>query len=203
MIGQVPVALLALIGTEYAATDWHRIRSHRAWHCSDRAPINTERLVEPLQAMTLRIQVRLAHRQIRPLPTCRGWRLVTWTCPTPLRYPVGDERRRPLHRPSLACRVPRDWWPAVLEQSGAALSKALCALKAAATSRGLLARPIYGRRSSTGFQKHRETVTAPHDLGASCFSLGSTVRSQHPTPSQSSGSPNAPVRTQGTSPGRR
>jgi hypothetical protein len=45
--------------------------------------------------------------------------------PTPLRYAVGDERRRrSLDRPSLAYRVPRDWWLAVLGQSAAALSVA-------------------------------------------------------------------------------
>jgi hypothetical protein len=147
--------------------------------------------------MILRIQVRPAYRQIRPLPTCRGWRLVTWTCPTPPRYAVGDERRRSLYRPSLACRVPRDWWPAVLEQSGAALSKALCALLRlhGASSHG----QYQGRRSSTGFQNTAKR--RPPQRRA--FSSGSTVRSPHPTPSQSSGSPNAPVRTQGTSPGRR
>ena len=120
--------------------------------------------------MILRIQVRLAYRQIRQLPTCRGWRLVTWTCPTPPRYAVGDERRRSLYRPSLACRVPRDWWPAVLEQSGAALSKALCALKAAATSWA----SSHGHRETLIYRlpKHRETATAPHDLGASCFLFG-------------------------------
>ena len=64
------------------------------------------------------------------------------------RYAVGDERRRSLYRPSLACRVPRDWWPAVLEQSGAALSKALWLRLHGAFSQG----QYRGRRSSTGFQ---------------------------------------------------
>jgi hypothetical protein len=30
-------------------SDWHRIRSHRAWHCSDSGTIDIERPIEPLR----------------------------------------------------------------------------------------------------------------------------------------------------------